>query len=97
MVSEDQQHALDCKARSELVAKINGAAAEVLSMKRRVAEAEARIEKVLNAAKSELGTARRELSVASEQYETLRGRLTALLPSLDGASNEPAALDEAAQ
>lgn len=79
----EQQRVDDGRERRELADKINAAIEAIEARSQRVRDAIANHDKVINAARSEIGTAKRELALAVESYEKLRLRALELLPSRD--------------
>ena len=71
----------DAQKRSNLLGRINEALAEVDIADQRISEAQAKYNKVLNDLKSEKGTAQAMKNKAVKEYDRLRRKLEALMPS----------------
>jgi hypothetical protein len=78
----EQQRVEDGRERAALVGKLNAAIEAIAANEKRFADAEAKLAKLVNDAKSEIGTAKRELQRSIEAYEALRHRMVVLLQAV---------------
>lgn len=82
MANEEQQRGADAVERAKLAEKINVALKKIAANRARVAEAKAKHEKAINAARAEEGTAKTELVKSIVTYHDLRKRAVDLLPEV---------------